>query len=74
MESHFKRIYTGSLINAQQIENKLKEINITPVIKSESESGRLAGFAPPIFGQVQVFVHEDELKKAEALLSEIQPS
>lgn len=74
MESHFKRIYTGSLVNAQHIEEKLKEIDITPVIKNESESGRLAGFAPPVFGQVQVFVHEDEFERAEALLGEIETS
>jgi hypothetical protein len=72
MKSDFKRIYTGSLVNAQQIEEKLKEFDITAVIKDESESGRLAGFAPPVFGQVQVFVHEDEFEKATALLSEIK--
>jgi hypothetical protein len=67
MKSDFKRIYTGSLVNAQHIEGKLKEFNITPVIKDESESGRLAGFAPPVFGQVRVFVHKDEFEKATAL-------
>jgi hypothetical protein len=72
MKSDFKRIYTGSLVNAQHIEDKLKEFDITPVIKDESESGRLAGFAPPVFGQVQVFVHEDEFEKATALLIEMQ--
>ena len=72
MKSDFKRIYTGSLVNAQHIEFKLKEFDITPVIKDESESGRLAGFAPPVFGQVQLYVHQDEFEKAVSLLNEIQ--
>lgn len=70
METHYKKIYTGPMVNAKLIESKLKEINITPIIKDESESGRLAGFAPPVFGQARVFVHEDEFVKAEALLKE----
>lgn len=72
MESHFKRVYTGPLVDAKRIEAKLKEIDIIPVIKNESESGRLAGFAPPVFGQVQVFVHEDEFEKAETMLNKMQ--
>ncbi|UOB16958.1 putative signal transducing protein [Abyssalbus ytuae] len=71
MESHYKKIYTGPMVNAKLLENKLKEFDISPIIKDDTESGRLAGFAPPVFGQAQVFVHEDEYSKAHALLDEI---
>ena len=64
MESHYQRIYTGSFVIVTLLVSKLEEIGITPIIKDETESGRLAGFGPSVPGQQQVFVHEDELDKA----------
>ena len=68
MESHYIKIFTGSFIIVQRITGKLKEIGISPVIKDETESGRLAGFGPPIPGQQEMFVHEDELDKATSIV------
>ena len=64
MESHYIKIFTGSFIVVQRIISKLEDIGISPIIKDETESGRLAGFGPPIPGQQEMFVHEDELDKA----------
>ncbi|MCO4821060.1 MAG: DUF2007 domain-containing protein [Flavobacteriaceae bacterium] len=64
METHYTKIYTGSFIIVQFIVSKLGEIGITPVIKDETESGRLAGFGPAIPGHQELFVHNDELDKA----------
>jgi len=64
MESHYQRIYTGSFVIVTLLVSKLEEIGITPIIKDETESGRLAGFGPSVPGQQQVFVHDDELDKA----------
>lgn len=64
MESHYTKIYTGSFIIVQFMVTKLGKIGITPVIKDETESGRLAGFGPAIPGQQELFVHNDELEKA----------
>lgn len=64
METHYQRIYTGSFVIVTLLVSKLEEIGITPIIKDETESGRLAGFGPSVPGQQQVFVHEDELDKA----------
>ena len=74
MKTHYKHIFTGPLVNAQLIEAKLNEIGISPLIRDESESGRLAGFAPPVFGQVQLFVHEDEADKAQPVIDEFTKS
>ncbi|TJY36034.1 putative signal transducing protein [Pontimicrobium aquaticum] len=63
MESHYKRIYTGSMIIVQLLTSKLEDIGITPVIKEQNESG----LDPKIYGGhmlQEVFVHEDELDKA----------
>ncbi len=64
MESHYQRIYTGSFVIVNLIVDQLKDSNISPVIKDESESGRLAGFGASIQFQQQVYVHEDELDTA----------
>ena len=76
MESHYIKIFTGNFIVVQLLTTKLKEINISPVIKDETESGRLAGFGPPIPGQQELFVHENEIDKAvpivESALAEME--
>lgn len=64
METHYQRIYTGSFVIVTLLVSKLEEIGITPIIKDETESGRLAGFGPSVPGQQQVFVHDNELDKA----------
>lgn len=63
MESHYTRIYTGSMIIVQLLTSKLEEIGITPVIKEQNESG----LDPKIYGGhmlQDIFVHENELDKA----------
>ena len=64
MESHYVKIYTGSMVIIQLLISKLEDIGIRPIIKDETESGRLAGFGAPIPFQQEVFVHENELDKA----------
>ena len=64
METHYTKIYSGSMIMVTHVVSKLKEIGISPVIKDESESGRLAGFGSAIQYFQEVYVHNDELDKA----------
>ncbi|MDG3582137.1 MULTISPECIES: putative signal transducing protein [Galbibacter] len=66
------RIYTGSSIQAGLLEERLKAATINPVIKNETESGRLAGFGPSVVDQVQVFVHKDEHAKAMQIFQEVE--
>ncbi|WP_417362804.1 putative signal transducing protein [Galbibacter sp.] len=63
-DQNYIRIFTGSIVMSKQLEYRLKEAGINPVIKNETESGRLAGFGPAIIDQVQVFVHKDEYEHA----------
>lgn len=76
MESHYTRIYTGSMVIVQLLSSKLQEIGISPVIKDETESGRLAGFGSAIPGSQEIYVHENELDKAvpvvQAALAEME--
>ena len=60
MESHYTRIYTGSMVIVQFLTLKLEEIGITPVIKEQNESG----LDPKIYGGhllQEIHVHNDEL-------------
>ncbi|MBU2946920.1 putative signal transducing protein [Zobellia uliginosa] len=64
MESNYTKIYSGNRFTAQRIEEKLNEVGIAPIIKDESESARLAGFAANITGELEIYVREDEKEKA----------
>jgi hypothetical protein len=76
MESHYIKIYTGSFVIVQLLVDRLQDVGISPIIKDESESGRLAGFGASIQFQQEVFVHENELEKAtpivQGIVSEMQ--
>ncbi|NNG08960.1 MAG: DUF2007 domain-containing protein [Arenibacter sp.] len=70
MTSNYKKIFTGESLLAKQIVGKLHEIGIEAVVKDEAESARLAGFASSMLGQVDLFVHKDEVEKAMALINQ----
>lgn len=72
MESHYRKIYTGNFIIVQLITTKLEDIGIEPIIKDESESGRLAGFGASIQGQQEVYVHENEVDKALPIVESVK--
>jgi hypothetical protein len=71
MDSNYKKIFSGNIFKTQQIVAKLHEIGIEAVVKDESESARLAGFAANDLAAKEVFVHQDELTKATAAVNEL---
>ncbi|NNE75961.1 MAG: DUF2007 domain-containing protein [Pricia sp.] len=71
MDSNYTKIFTGNRFTAQRIEGKLKEIGINPIIKDESDSARLAGFAANVDGELELHVHNDEVGKALVVVNEI---
>ena len=76
MESHYVKIYSGNFVVVQLMNSRLQAIGITPIVKDEQESGRLAGFPVGIAGYQELYVHEDEMDKAvetvEATLAEME--
>lgn len=76
METDYIKVYTGSMVVVQLLIDKLQEIGISPIVKDEMESGRLAGFGASIPFQQELFVHQDELDKAvpvvQAALAQIE--
>ncbi len=72
MTSNYRKIFTGESLLAKQLVNKLHEIGIEAVVKDEAESARLAGFASSMLGQVDLYVHKDEVEKAAQIIEEAE--
>ena len=71
MNSDYTKIFSGNFIVSQAIVNQLKEIGIVPVVKDESESGRLAGFGSPMQGDQEIYVNADEMVKAQTIAQKV---
>ena len=71
MDSKYKKVFSGNSIKAHRVEVTLKDNNIEPILKDESESARLAGFGAPLSDIIQIFVHEDEEVKALELITQL---
>lgn len=67
----YLHLFSGSSIDVLALRNSLAEENITPVVKDESESARLAGFGQTAPMMQRVFVHEDEFDKAKQVLQSL---
>jgi Putative prokaryotic signal transducing protein len=70
-DANYIKIFTGNFILVQRISNELNAIGINPVIKDETESGRLAGFGASIQGLQEIYVHQDELNKAVEVVASV---
>jgi hypothetical protein len=67
----YTKIFSGNFIVVQMLRDRLESAGITPIVKDESESGRLAGFGASIQGFQEVYVSREELVSASAILKEV---
>jgi len=67
----YLHLFSGSSIDVLALSNALAEENISPVVKDEAESARLAGFGQTAPLMQRVFVHEDEYDKAKSILKQL---
>lgn len=75
MENELKRIYSGSLVNAEFIGSVLAENDIQFLIRNFQEESLLAGWAAnTIKGEASVYVFNKDYDKAMLLLDEIEAS
>ena len=75
MENELKRIYSGSLVNAEFIGSVLEDNDIQFLIRNFQEESLVAGWAAnTIKGDASVFVFEKDYEKAMQLLAEIETS
>lgn len=71
-DSSYIKIYTGNFIVVQLIKQRLEDLGISPIIKDETESGRLAGLADTLHGLPEVYVHENELDQAIPIVESVR--
>ena len=75
MDKEIKRIYSGSVVNAEYIVSVLEENGIQFLIRNYQEESLLAGWAANVIkGEASVFVFEKDYDKAMLLLDEINAS
>ena len=63
------RIYTGSDIIATGLVHRLEEVNITPILRDDEQSGVMFGSGSKFDDQVRVFVRKDELAVAQPIVN-----
>lgn len=63
-DSEYFKIFSGSFIVAQLIVDRLLNIGIIVIVKDESESGRLAGFASSLQDYQELYVSKEEMSHA----------
>lgn len=61
------RIYTGSDIMAEALVGRLKEANITPILRDDQQSGVMFGSGNKFDDQVRIFVRKNELGIAQPI-------
>ena len=71
-DSEYIKIYTGGTIIVQIIKQRLEAEGVNPIIKDETESGRLAGFGATLIGQPEVYVHESETAVAVRIVETVR--
>lgn len=62
------RIYTGSDMIATGLVVRLEEVNITPILRDDEQSGVMFGSGNKFDDQVRVFVRQDELALAQPIV------
>lgn len=75
MNNELKRIYSGSVVDAEFIGSVLEDNDIQFLIRNFQEESLVAGWAAnTIKGEASVFVFAEDYEKAMLLLDEIKAS
>ncbi|GGI57864.1 putative signal transducing protein [Winogradskyella haliclonae] len=70
--SEYVKVYGGNFILANRVIAELQSIGIIPIVKDESESQRLAGYASLDSGHQDVVVRGDEYEKAMEIVNRVK--
>ncbi len=63
------RIYTGPDIMAEALVGRLEEVNITPILREDQQSGVMFGSGTNYTDQIRIFVRKDELALAQPIVA-----
>nr|WP_321236471.1 DUF2007 domain-containing protein [uncultured Psychroserpens sp.] len=70
-DTTYNKIFSGSFIIVQLAMDRLSSAGINAIIKDESESGRLGGFGAAIQGYQELYVSDEELEQAQAIIESV---
>lgn len=70
--TEYTKVYYGNFILAIRVKEELENAGIIPIVKDEGESQRLAGYASLNQGIQEIFVHNNELKKAQVIVKRVE--
>lgn len=72
-EEDYKRVYTGSEVNVQHLQNLLQEEGIPTRVRNDFDSGLRAGFGGGLPGQVLLFAKASHYDQALRIAEETFP-
>ncbi|NRB59171.1 MAG: DUF2007 domain-containing protein [Winogradskyella sp.] len=70
--SDYTKVYQGNFILVTRVREELEHMGIVPIIKDEGESQRLAGYGSLNQGFQEVYVNNEELDKAIAIVDQVK--
>ena len=70
----YERVYTGSDVNVQYLQELFNKSGISNRVRNDMESGLRAGFGGGVPGQVQLFVIKSHFDEAVAIVKSAFPS
>jgi hypothetical protein len=70
--TEYTKVYYGNFILVTRVKAELERFGIIPIIKDEGESQRLAGYASMNSGFQDLYVHNDELDKDNAIVERVK--
>lgn len=68
-EGKLIRIYSGSEVTALLLKDELEQEGVMSMIKNDFQSGVVAGFAGGVPSEVDLFIEETDLAKAEPIVN-----
>jgi hypothetical protein len=72
IDTEYTKIYSGNFFIVKRIIAELESIGISPVVKDETESGRLAGFGSSIQNFQEVYVNDEQLNEAVRIIDKVK--
>jgi hypothetical protein len=72
-QQEYRRVYTGSEVNVQHLQNLLEEEGIATRVRNDFDSGLRAGFGGGLPGQVLLFAKSKDYEKALRITNETFP-
>lgn len=68
----YTKIFSGSLVAVQHIKQSLQDGGIEPILKDTANAALTSGFGAVLPDFQELFVHQDEVEKANQIVQEIK--